>query len=118
MPSPQAIAGSQCARAFLNLPELSAAVVLRRTQAWGDNAANQRLELAVVLKFCQASRGAVGVTGNIADTDRRLAPLRPNGYQGNPGLLFVPGHQQRSISQPGKDDGDDLLDARGLNGAN
>ena len=28
MPSPQAIAGSQCARAFLNLPELSAAVVL------------------------------------------------------------------------------------------
>ena len=84
----------------------------------GDNAANQRLELAVVLKFCQASRGAVGVTGNIADTDRRLAPLRPNGYQGNPGLLFVPGHQQRSISQPGKDDGDDLLDARGLNGAN
>ena len=28
MPSPQAIAGSQCERAFLNLPELSAAVVL------------------------------------------------------------------------------------------
>ena len=45
--------------------------------------------------------------------ERLLSSLMVTGVTS--GLLFVPVHQQFPISQPGKDDGDDLFDARGLN---
>ena len=71
--------------------------VLRRPQTYGANVANQRLELAEVFKLLHPHRGANGVAGKIADTDRGLGSPIPNGYRGNSGLLLVTVHQQHFI---------------------
>ena len=82
-----------------------------RARAGNAHVVNQHVELAEIVYRRLGHGGAVGVAGNVADEDRRVAALFLDGSQGDFGVLLVPVHQQHLCAVPGEKDGDRLADA-------